>query len=631
MLKTDETESSTVQRALTPLTLWDSTEPPPTDAGIVYRWNGHADKGSTRSLLCYAEEHGQRLRQKYLAWVHDVGESRVAGKRLIDHLAIEDGLSYWWLTTFVEKSPYKSPITDAIRLLALEEIIVQQRPGGLRLVSANRSLSDALSGLCQRLGIEYDWERRRPKPSGQRHQSRNHRSPRPLQALRSLARHLRVALPFRHGGTSGWFAGDQAVFFCDYFVNVVPEEAYRGRFRSRYWEGLHDLLRRLGRSGNWLHHNPDPPPDVASDWVRRFNQNREEQGYHVFLNTYLSWGMVLRVLKRWLRLSYICWRLGDLEDPFRPQGSQLSLWPLMKEYWRESLQGSAAVSNLLTIELFDAALRDVPHQKLGLYLCENNEWERAFIHAWRKHGHGRLIGVPHSTPSFWGIRHLTDQRTLRPSGAYPMPQSDLMALNGKAALDEYLSTGGSEEAVVECEAQRFTWSHSVPLARPSHTSRGNNHRVLIIGDVMASFTALMLRMLEAAVSSIPLHAVFDVKPHPACPFRREDFPGVDLTMVSEPLSGILANYDVVYASMTTSGAVDAWLWGLPVIVMLDETQLNFSPLRGRAGVRFVGSPEELAEALGTRFQETVKRAPGDNYFFLDPELPRWQRILSASS
>jgi hypothetical protein len=61
--------------------------------GLVYRWNGYEKAGSIHSLLRYVETHGDRLRAKYLALIHEVGERRIDGKRIIDHLALEDGLS----------------------------------------------------------------------------------------------------------------------------------------------------------------------------------------------------------------------------------------------------------------------------------------------------------------------------------------------------------------------------------------------------------------------------------------------------------------------------------------------------------------------------------------------------------
>ncbi len=72
----------------------------------LYHWNDHEETDSVHSLPVYVEKHSNRLRDKYLAWIHDLGESQISGKRLIDHLALEEGLSYWWMTLLVEKSVY---------------------------------------------------------------------------------------------------------------------------------------------------------------------------------------------------------------------------------------------------------------------------------------------------------------------------------------------------------------------------------------------------------------------------------------------------------------------------------------------------------------------------------------------
>ncbi|WP_204312186.1 hypothetical protein, partial [Raoultella planticola] len=78
-----------------------------------------------KSLFAYIDRNSDRLRKKFLSWVFDMGEMKVNGERVIDILQIRDGLSYWWLTLFAEKCPWKeTAIKDIIRILALEEIII---------------------------------------------------------------------------------------------------------------------------------------------------------------------------------------------------------------------------------------------------------------------------------------------------------------------------------------------------------------------------------------------------------------------------------------------------------------------------------------------------------------------------
>lgn len=616
------------------LTLWDSKAEPPEYAGLIYRWNGFAETHSVHSLLSYVETHGERLRRTYIAWIHELGENVINGKRLIDHLAFADGLSYWWMTRLVEQSHYKSPsITDAIRLLALEEILAQQRPQKLRLVSADKRLHETVRALCRRLDIGYEWDKQpleRCFPIDLIGVYR--RLPKPAQALIALLRQCVERWPLRRAEKSGWFADSHSLFFCSYFFNIVPEPAREGRFHSRYWEGLHRLMQKMGLHGNWLQryvrHDTIPDPETATKWIRSFNKDPQKEGFHAFLDGYLSWRIVLRVLERWLWLNFISWRLLAVKNVFQPQGKHLSLWPLMKGDWFESLRGPEAINNLLEIELFDAALRALPHQRRGLYLCENQSWERALIHAWRRHGHGQLIAVVHSTVRFWDLRYFKDPRTITAPAPHPLPQADLVALNGKEALDAYLRVDYPREAIVECEALRYGYINDLLLQHVTKKDKGTAISVLVLGDYVPSGTIKMLQLLEAAAPLMSEPAVYAVKPHPNFFVNAEDYPSLNLKVIMDPLAEILQEYDIAYSCNKTSAAVDSYLAGLPVVVMLEETSLNFSPLRGKPGVHFVSAPGELAQALQSPGRGMTKRPEVDEFFFLDPELPRWQRLLS---
>jgi len=83
--------------------------------------------------------------------------------------------------------------------------------------------------------------------------------------------------------------------------------------------------------------------------------------------------------------------------------------------------------------------------------------------------------------------------------------------------------------------------------------------------------------------------------------------------------------DIVYSSLATAAAVDAYCAGKPVITILDGKSLNVSPLRGFSGVHFVSNAKELAIAInGVEVDELEQR---EDYFYLDVELPRWKEWL----
>ena len=617
------------------LLLWDDRGEPPVGNWDTYRWNGYSEQGDVHSLLRYCESHAESLRAKYLAWVYDFGEIRIGKKNVVEHLAYEDGLSYWWMTLLVEKSPYKSPLTDAIRLLAMEEILEKSKPGSLHLVSGNRQVARAIQALCKRLGVACRWT----VPSSIAKRSRSAEAvvrnlPGFVQALLIICRYLWTHKATRENQKSNWVVQDRSLSFVSYLFNFSTESAKSGVFQSRYWGGLHQLIREVAVPVNWLHlyvpHEATPNAKSAHQLIESLNLGHRHESAHALLESYLTWPVVAGVVKRWISL-YISFlrlrRIGHAFDSMRPHSF---LWTLMRNDWKKSLVGTFSINNLLSIALFDAALKDMPPQQKGVYLCENQSWERALIHAWQKHGHGQLIAVPHSTVRFWDLRYFSDPRAFQSGKPYPMPRPHLTALNGQAAIQAYIKAGYPSDAVKECEALRFEYLYNLPARNTSPKPAGAAMRLLVLGEYAAAGTRKLLQLLEATVAQIPTMAI-TIKPHPGNVVVAADHPLLSLSVNTEPLENILNDFDVVYSGNMTSAAVDVYLAGLPLVVMLDETELNFSPLRGKSDVYFVSTPDELAFELLAATHQKVRPGVQDEFFFLDPEYPRWKQLLELPS
>ena len=617
------------------LCVWDSQVDPDNSANTrIYQWNGYIENGSIHSIPLYIELNSKHLRQKYLAFVHDLGESKINNKSLIEHLAINGDFSYWWMTLFVEKSVYKSPITEVMRMLALEEIINKNKPNKIQLVSGNKILNKTLSEFCNNLEISYEWK----KISNKKLLSFNFNSfhtliPSGIFTFISLIRYVFFRWPLREIETA-WPKRGNSVFLCSQFSNINPSSFSSGKFTSDLWGGLPNLLNSKNIHLNWLHFlvspSSGPRAKEAVSFLKLFNKNGKGSEVHSFLEANISTRIVLRVLKRWIGLYLISWKLRGVENQFYPRLSKLSLWPLLKKDWKSSIYGQVAINNLLWFELFDTFMSKLQTQSVGFYLCENQAWERSFIHLWQKYGHGQLIAVTHSTVRFWDLRHYSDIRTLAQAGAYIMPKADLIALNGNAAIDGYISAGFPEELIVGTEALRFEYLYKIKLKNSIQEEKESTIRILILGDYMESATIEMLQLLEKATQYISVNTTFTIKPHPNFVVKKEDFPLLQFEVTMDPLEEILHKYDISFSSNMTSAAVDAFCFGLPSIVILDSMGLNFSPLRGQSNVNFVSTPEKLAELIQSVNNGVYNSSPSNDFFFLNPSLPRWQKLLDLS-
>ena len=117
--------------------------------------------------------------------------------------------------------------------------------------------------------------------------------------------------------------------------------------------------------------------------------------------------------------------IKHFDRTIRKNNTAAFLWPLIKDDWRKSISGVTAIQNIIYSELFDVTLQKLPRQRMGLYLYEGQEWEQAFIHAWRKHGHDRPVGQ-------WQVSvDRSGDRFARVSGRRRFQRSHLLHIAGQ--------------------------------------------------------------------------------------------------------------------------------------------------------------------------------------------------------
>lgn len=596
-------------------------------------WSGYAEPTGVTSVPRYLEQHAERLRAKYLAFVHDLGERSLGGRRLREHFTVADGYSFWWMNRVAEKSPFKSPrIFDCLRLLALEEILVAQRATSATLVTGDVTLRAAVDGLCRGLEIPLETvesARVGPAPAARWYD----RLPLALQGLLSL-RHLVSRWPFRRLRAAAWFGGTEAVFFGSYLYHLDKAATARGAFHSHQWEDLPDMLHAHGRPTNWVqHYQPDGPLSIkeTTALLSGFNARADREGRHALVETFVSLGAVLKIIGLWLWLNGLRWRLREAHTLFRPSGSAAWLWPLLAQDWRLSLSGTAAVSNCTWYVLFDRALSETPRQSRGLYLYEGQGWESALVHAWRKHGHGEVVAVPHSSMPFWYLNIYDDPRCVARDGECAKPTPDRWALNGPMAWKAMTSAGYPAARLAPVEALRYTYLRSFAATRQGDAAAqaSGTIRLLVLGDYTATQTLEMLARVADAAPAFDGRLAVTVKLHPACVLDPAAVAGLDVRFTTAALADILGDVDLAFASNTTSAGLDALIAGLPVLVFLDDATFNQSPLRGSAAVTFVSTTAELIAGVMASAGHRVA-STADEFFWLDAGLPRWRQLLGVT-
>ena len=627
-------------RLLDEILIWDSADPLPDrskEKQNLVLWRSYITHGfsSAVSIPQLVEDHADMLRKRYLTWIYEIGETVIRGKRLVDQMQLRPGFSVWWMSLLAEKCNFaKSPqIDDAVRLLAFTDWMDTKNTERMVLVSSNAALAECLQRWCSRKGIGFEWRRGTNKNiSASRLRRVYAKLPHALQALIWLVHQFQSRRVLRSAGQKFWRQSQGKITFVSYLFNLVPGSASQGVFESDYWGNLPETLRKKGVQTNWLHiYVKDsllPTAKDAAEQIQLFNQTGAGIQNHVTLDSFFSLSVFGRVLRDWFGLL----RNGVA---FRMQANmtirgELDLWPLFKDDWKNSVFGVASMSNALSLNLFEAAFRDISKQRIGVYLLENQGWESGMRYAWKSNQHGQIVGCVHSTVRYWDLRYFYDPRSSYSKKPNLMPLPDRVAVNGPVARETCLAGGYLAEELVEVEALRFLHLDKIDNKQfITQSSSGKPPRVLILGDYVVSNTSLQMKLLREIADDLS-NIELTLKPHPACPIVAADYPELKLERSDQSLSDLLGHFDIAYTSSATSAAVDAYSAGLQVISVLDPTALNLSPLRGVAGVRFVSTAEMLRDALFEMPSRTGYVQERVNYFNLDKSLPRWQALLSDS-
>jgi len=599
--------------------------------GIVVHWAAMDVPDGHVSIPLLVNEQLDVLRKEYLSWIYDLCETRIQGKSVREHLKIDEGFSFWWMTLLAEKAPLKTQsIYTVFKLRVFEKFYLDSGYKKIILYSNDRALRNVVSRWCKELGHTFRWKRERKEGQFRFNLRRVYKAmPPPFQAFYVLLRSLLSRRLFLKPISEIPFDKRQATIVT-YFPNIDMQKANEGVFRSRYWEQLDEVLDKgpWGINWIWIYVNDGLCSFGKAVKFRRKFQNNEKGGNkYYFLEEFMNVEAVCRAVILYFRIVFKAFRIRRFSKHFHFFHSSMNLWPAMAKDWYSSVLGSRAIDGCLMITTFQSLVSKLPDQEWGLYPYENQPWEKALIRAWKKKEHGKIYGFQHSTVRFSLLNYLEDDKIYNLKD-YSLPLPDVIAVNGNGAKNLLEDVCFPKNKIRDVEALRYMYLKSLMTLPKTSDCKKMKNRLLVLTGISPEEVKRQLILLNRVGEQGALMGYDEViiKPHPFCPVEpilakvslQRDFRVVD-----KLLSQIWPEVSVVYAAHSTSSGLEAVLCGLPVIIFLDECNLNLSPLYQWDGVAHVGRLKDLCEAL-----QTIQAPPHiPDYFCLDVGLPRWRMLL----
>ncbi len=603
------------------LTILDCECGAPQDGHVLWRDYRVGTSDGCLSIPALVESRSVTLRRRFLDWVHSIGEWDVGGRTIAQHLMVRPSLSYWWMTS-ASHAPnlYDAGwINDAIKCLALEEWIDERGYDVcIDLVSSNPALIEAISGFCGRRKITFSAS----AAVSARASSRAGQGDGRLSPWISPVAHAASIMEgsFRQHAHDG-------ICVVDHLTYLDHDALKAGVYRSAYWGRLGELVALQPGGATWLHNFLVTPEIPSIRAARRVvaQMNATGSGTHILADSALGPRVVLRALEDWRALRAAHRKISNADWPGMgmPSGSAFDFSHWIRPLLARELRGGRAFRNCARLGMYERALSELPRQRLGLYILENQPWEMALQYAWRASGHGALFGVQHATVRYWDLRNFYSKASLASSGHASLPRPDAVLVNGQHALDRYSESGYPRHQLLRVEAARYL--HLSALDRPVRP-RHEGKMILVCGDNVPGSNERLCRIIESIVALLPSDTRFAFRSHPALRFELGTTPSFVHAPAARPLVELIGEACAVVTGQTTSVSAEAISAGRRVAVFRDGSALNTSPMFGTGVDCFFSTGEELMSLL-SRADSQAAHAP--SFFDLDPRLPAWQAVFRS--
>ena len=318
-----------------------------------------------------------------------------------------------------------------------------------------------------------------------------------------------------------------------------------------------------------------------------------------------------------LKTSY-----SEIDNLFKKNKKYKFFYKINKELFVSSFAGYTLLQNLLWANVFDDLLSNSPKHDYGIFLYENQPWEKALITSWKKFKHGNLIGYSHTTINYWHLNYFNDLN-YNLSDDFVKFSPDLIAVSSKISKDFLISQSINPKRIIEVEALRYLW-----ILNQDHKNIEKKKKILFLGDYKNTINEKLINIMNQSKFDLTkLGFTISFKPHPASSFKNID---KDIIQTNEDLEYLVDRFEYIVSSNTTSAIIEVLSCGLSTFLFKDKNNFDLSPLKNTI---FEEKTSFFYTKLDLLNKIEIKKHNFEpiNYYYLDKDISKWKKILEIKN
>ena len=576
-------------------------------------WDEYSSNAKEISILQYIEKNSPILKEKYITLVDEIGSLKINKKKLIDTFLIEKKLSYWWITDIYEKSIYKHPsINEVLKLIAFESILKENESQKVIIKNFDEKLTQSIKLILKSLNIKFEFVDKKYF---------NYKNILFFKMIFSFLNFLRFLSKRISFDKTNINKDNIKNLFCSYFAYIDFKKLNKNIYQSDFWNGLINENNPIIKDSHFLHIFFPTKKISYNESLKAINKiNENSNNQHFFIEELFSIKIFFKIIKFWI-LNILKFKLNKKNIKKTFIDKNLSSWFLFEDELVESFCGTSALINIYYFYLFEKLSKNLPVVKKTFFLYENQGWEKSFIFNLKKIEHNKVFAVQHSTVRFWDLRYSTNTST---NFIFENFQPHYYAVNGYDSMNKFITAGYPLDKLKKIEATRY--SRILKKINSNSVNKHNSSSILIAGDYSVESNLNITSAVNRLDLKILSNFKFTLKEHPLR--EMSDLLHIKFNKSIENIEKLRNDHNYAIVSNTTSAAVDLYLLGFKLIVIVDRKNINLSPLKDKEDVIFLYDQSLLSDYLDKLVKNAKLNKNKKDFFYYSHNNDLWNNLIN---
>ena len=448
----------------------------------------HLNKRKTINIKNYIEKNSIYLKNEFLTIFNKLEKIKIGSKSLYENFEVNNNHNLWEMSLIKEKSNLKSEsIYNVIIFLALKKIINENKIDKIFLYNIPIKKKIIYSFLKNRK-ILLKFFNNQNYNNSIKIFFKNFFLIKFVYYFLLLIKKVFVELKNNN------FEDTESNFLIvSYFAHFIKEK--KGKLSFKQFGKLSNILKKGYSLDTQYIFVPNKDNLTINSLPNSIKKN------YSILNGNLNFFHKIKIILKFCFYSFKFYYLKKLIF-FKLNIINSNIFKILSDDYNSSFYGPKFIENLIWIEVFENYFSKTKKKKYGIFLLENQAWEKAMVTSWKNYSHGEILAYTPTSINFWHLYNFDYSKK-----NFSSPSKVLVSSKEGYNLLKY-QYKRKNITLKKVESLWFNYLLDIKIEK----YKNRNNLILVIGDYLPSVNYSIFKLIKNSYLKKFKDIYF--KPHP---------------------------------------------------------------------------------------------------------------------